>query len=126
MFDHQSRRVLVLKYAKRRKSPATVNDAIARCGGPADGFRQETLGLRAKQGGRKCICEGRTGVLVTTKAAVTPAACEGRPYMYAGGRCQAQLPVVGELTSMQPMNDTRTLIEKRLLFRSRCNSAGRG
>ena len=52
---------------------------IEGCGGPADGFRQEMLSLQAKQGVRKFIREGLAGILVTTKGAVTPAACERRP-----------------------------------------------
>lgn len=102
MLDQQLSRVLVLKYFKRQHNAATVNDAIEGCGGPADGFRQEVLGL-AKQGARKCIREGCTGVLVTTKEAVTPIACERR--MSAHSRCQAQLFAVIKLARIFPINE---------------------
>lgn len=41
--------------------------------------------------------------MVTTKGAVTPAACKRRSS--ARSRCQAQLFAVGELASMRPINE---------------------
>lgn len=49
------------------------------------------------------IHEELTGIWVTTKGAVTPAACERRPS--ARSRCQAQLCTLGKLAMVRPINE---------------------